>query len=63
VARRDRKWLVDDIQRLAVDQALCLFPPAPRRISSWSPWLRQYAPKNSMDRGAQLEGVWLARRS
>lgn len=63
VVRRDRKWLVDDIQRLAMDQVLCLYPPTPRRISSWSPWLRQYAPRTSLDRGAQLEGVWLARRA
>ena len=63
VARRDRKWLVDDIQRLVMDQALCLYPPAARRISAWAPWLRHYAPKPSLDRGAQLEGVWLARRA
>ncbi|HKZ07909.1 MAG TPA: ABC transporter substrate-binding protein [Methylomirabilota bacterium] len=62
VTRRDRKWLVDDIQRWAMDQVLCLYPPAPRQMSSWAPALRHYAPKTSLDRGAQLEGVWLARR-
>jgi peptide/nickel transport system substrate-binding protein len=60
--RPARKALVDDIQRWIVDQALCLYPPAPRRTSAWAPWLRQYVPKNSLDRGAQLEVVWLARR-
>ena len=63
MVRRDRKWLVDDIQRLTLDQVLCLYPPAPRRISAWAPSLRHYAPKSSLDRGAQLESVWLARRA
>jgi peptide/nickel transport system substrate-binding protein len=60
--RRDRKGLIDDIQRRAADQVHYLFPPAPRQVSSWAPWVRQYQPRGSLDRGAQLESVWLSRR-
>jgi hypothetical protein len=28
-------------------------------VSSWAPRVRNYGPKNSFDRGAQLEVVWL----
>ena len=63
LTRRDRKWLVDDIQRLAADQVHYLFTPAPRLFACWAPWVRQYQPRTSMDRGAQLEGVWISRRS
>ena len=33
--------------------------PYPRNVSSWAPRVRNYGPKNSFDRGAQLEVVWL----
>jgi ABC-type transport system substrate-binding protein len=62
-ARRDRRWLVDDIQRIAADQAYYLFPPAPQPVSAWAPWVRGYQPRGSTDRGMQLESVWLARRA
>src|SRR4029450_10559570 len=60
-ARRERKALIDDVQRLVADQVYYLFPPAPQQIASWAPWLRGYQPRASGDRGAQLESVWLAR--
>jgi peptide/nickel transport system substrate-binding protein len=62
-ARRDRKWLIDDIQRLAADQAYYLFPPAPRLLACWTPRVRHYQPRTSLDRGAQLETVWISRNS
>lgn len=49
-------------KELAADQVHYLFPPAPRQVSSWAPWVRQYEPRSSLDRGAQLESVWLSRR-
>jgi len=30
-------------------------------VSSWAPRLRNYGPKNSLDRGAQLEVVWVGK--
>ena len=60
---RDRKSLIDDIQRLAADQVHYLFTPSPRLSACWAPWVRQYQPRTSLDRGAQLEGVWISRRS
>jgi hypothetical protein len=30
-------------------------------VSSWSRRVKNYGPKNSFDRGAQLEVVWLDR--
>jgi peptide/nickel transport system substrate-binding protein len=63
LTRRDRKSLIDDIQRLAADQVHYLFTPSPRLSACWAPWVRQYQPRPSLDRGAQLEGVWISRRS
>ena len=63
LSRRDRKWLIDDIQRLATDQVHYLFTPSPRLTSCWAPWVRHYQPRTSLDRGAQLETVWISRRS
>jgi len=37
------------------------YTPSPRNVSSWAPRVRNYGPKNSFDRGAQLEVVWLDR--
>jgi ABC-type transport system substrate-binding protein len=62
-SRRDRKALIDEIQRRAADQVYYLFPPATRQASSWAPWLRGYQPRSSTDRGMQLESVWIARRT
>jgi len=61
-SRRERKALIDDVQRLVADQVYYLFPPAPQQIASWAPWLRGYRPRASGDRGAQLESVWIAPR-
>ena len=63
LSRRDRKWLIDDIQRVAADQVHYLFVPSPRLTSCWAPWIRHYQPRTSLDRGAQLETVWISRRS
>ncbi len=54
-----RKRLIDEIQRRSAAQAWYVFTPCPRNVSSWAPWVRNYGPKNSFDRGAQLEVVWL----
>jgi hypothetical protein len=54
-----RKQVIDEIQRRAAAQVYYVFTPYPRHVSSWAPRLRNYGPKNSFDRGAQLEVVWL----
>jgi len=62
-SRRERKALIDDVQRLVPDQVYYLFPPAPRRIAAWAPWVRGYQPRAFTDPGAQLESVWITRRA
>lgn len=54
-----RKKIIDDIQRRTATQVHYVYTPSPRNVSSWAPRLRNYGPKNSFDRGAQLEVVWL----
>jgi peptide/nickel transport system substrate-binding protein len=60
-ARSFRKRIVDDIQRHAAAQVYYVYTPYPRNVSSWAPWVKNYGCKNSFDRGAQLEVVWLDR--
>jgi ABC-type transport system substrate-binding protein len=59
--RSSRKKTIDDIQRYVAERAYYLYTPYPRNVSSWTPWVKNYGCKNSFDRGAQLEGVWLER--
>jgi peptide/nickel transport system substrate-binding protein len=59
-ARSSRKKVIDDIQRYAAERVYYVYTPYPKNVASWSARLRNYAPKNSFDRGAQLEVVWLA---
>jgi ABC-type transport system substrate-binding protein len=54
-----RKKIIDEIQRRAAAQVHYVYTPYARIVSSWAPRVRNYAPKNSFDRGAQLEVVWL----
>jgi peptide/nickel transport system substrate-binding protein len=54
-----RRTQIDDIQRRAVAQAYYLHAPFPRSIAAWTPRVKNYSPKNSLDRGAQLEVVWV----
>jgi ABC-type transport system substrate-binding protein len=54
-----RKKVLDDIQRRVAADVYYVYAPYPRSLASWSPWVRNYAPRNSLDRGAQLEVVWL----
>jgi peptide/nickel transport system substrate-binding protein len=58
-ARSSRKKVIDDIQRLTAEQVYYVYTPYPKNVSSWAPWVKNYGPKNSFDRGAQLEVVWL----
>jgi peptide/nickel transport system substrate-binding protein len=59
VAKSSRKKVIDDIQRHAADQVYYLYTPYPKNVASWTPWVKNYQPKNSFDRGAQLEVVWI----
>ncbi len=54
-----RKKIIDEIQRRTAAQVHYVYTPYARIVSSWAPRVRNYAPKNSFDRGAQLEVVWL----
>lgn len=58
-ARSSRKKAIDDIQRHIAQQAYYVYTPYPKNVSSWNPRVKNYGPKNSFDRGAQLEVVWL----
>jgi ABC-type transport system substrate-binding protein len=58
-SRSSRKKIIDDIQRHAAAQVYYVYTPHPKSVSSWSPRVKNYGPKNSFDRGAQLEVVWL----
>jgi peptide/nickel transport system substrate-binding protein len=61
LSRPARKKIIDDIQRHLADRVYYVFTPAPRTVHSWAPRVRGYSPRNSLDRGAQLEAVWLDR--
>jgi peptide/nickel transport system substrate-binding protein len=58
-AKSSRKKAIDDIQRHAAERMYYIYTPYPKNLSAWTPWVKNYGPKNSFDRGAQLEVVWL----
>jgi peptide/nickel transport system substrate-binding protein len=58
-AKSSRKKVIDDIQRYIAERVYYVYTPYPKNVSSWTPWVKNYGPKNSFDRGAQLEVVWL----
>ena len=58
-AKSSRKKVIDDIQRHCAEQVYYVFTPFPKNLSSWNPRVKNYSPKNSFDRGAQLQVVWL----
>ncbi len=58
-SRSARRPIIDDIQRRAAAQVYYVYTPYPKTAASWAPRVRNYAPTNSLDRGAQLEVVWL----
>jgi hypothetical protein len=59
VSKSTRKKVIDGIQRYAAEQVYDVYTPCPKNVSSWTPWVKNYRPKNSFDRGAPpLEMVW-----
>ena len=58
-ARPARKKIIGEIQRRVAAEVYYIHAPFPRSVASWSPWVKNYGPRNSLDRGAQLEVVWL----
>jgi ABC-type transport system substrate-binding protein len=60
-SRSSRKKIIDDIQRHTADRVYYVYTPCPKNVSAWTPWVKNYGCKNSFDRGAQLEVVWLDR--
>ncbi len=58
-ARSSRKKIIDDIQQHAAAQVYYVYTPYPKNVSSWAPRVKNYGCKNCLDRGAQLEVVWL----
>jgi peptide/nickel transport system substrate-binding protein len=58
-ATSSRKKAIDDIQRYCAEQVYYVYTPYPRNVSSWSARVKNYGSKNSFDRGAVLEVVWL----
>ena len=58
-AKSSRKKVIDDIQRHCAERVYYVFTPFPKNLSSWNPRVKNYSPKNSFDRGAQLQVVWL----
>jgi ABC-type transport system substrate-binding protein len=61
VSRGARRQAVADIQRHVAERVYYIYTPSPRSLAAWAPWVRDYAPRSSLDRGAQLEAVWLDR--
>lgn len=61
-SRSSRRKVIDDIQRHAAAHVYYVYTPCPKNVSSWTARVKNYGPKNSFDRGAQLEVVWLANR-
>jgi len=60
-AHSSRRKIIDDIQRHVAERVYYVYTPCPKNVSSWTPWVKDYGVKNSFDRGAQLEVVWLNR--
>jgi len=60
-SRTSRHRIIADIQRRAAAQVYYLYPPYPKNVSSWTPRVKNFGPKSSLDHGAQLEVVWLDR--
>jgi ABC-type transport system substrate-binding protein len=58
-ATSSRKKAIDDIQRYCAEQVYYVYTPYPRNVSSWSARVKNYGSKNSFDRGAVMEVVWL----
>jgi peptide/nickel transport system substrate-binding protein len=58
-ARSSRKKVIDEIQRYVAERVYYVYTPYPKNVSSWAARVRNYGPKNSFDRGAQLEVVWV----
>ncbi|MFZ1058812.1 MAG: ABC transporter substrate-binding protein, partial [Candidatus Rokuibacteriota bacterium] len=58
-AKSSRKKVIDEIQRYAAERVYYIYTPYPKNVASWTPRVKNYGPKNSFDRGAQLEVVWL----
>jgi peptide/nickel transport system substrate-binding protein len=58
-AKSSRKKVIDDIQRYIAERVYYVYTPYPKQVSSWNPRIKNYGSKNSFDRGAQLEVVWL----
>ena len=58
-ARSSRKKAIEDIQRSVADQVYYVYTPVPRQVSSWASRVKNLGMKNSLDKGAQLEVVWL----
>ena len=56
-----RRKIIHDIQRHVAERVYYVYTPCPKNVSSWAPWVKNYGVKNSFDRGAQLEVVWLSR--
>ena len=59
LARSSRKNAIDDIQRYTADQVYYVYTPYPKQVSSWGSRVKNLGMKNSFDKGAQLEVVWL----
>ncbi len=59
IAKSSRKTAIDEIQRHVADQVYYVYTPYPKQVSSWSSRVRNFGMKNSFDKGAQLEVVWL----
>jgi len=58
-SKTSRRTVIRDIQRHAAAQVYYIYTPCAKNASSWTPRVQNYGPKNSFDRGAQLEVVWL----
>jgi len=58
-SRAARHRIIADIQRHVAERVYYIYPPTPRSLAAWTSRVHGYAPTDSLDRGAQLESVWL----
>jgi peptide/nickel transport system substrate-binding protein len=56
-SKTSRRKVIDDIQRHAAAQVYYVLTPCPRNVSAWTPRVKNYRPKNSLDRGAARAGL------
>ncbi len=54
-----RRRAIAELQRHVAERVYHVYTPTPRSLAAWTPRVKGYVPTDSLDRGAQLEAVWV----